>query len=90
MIWMSRSTAAVVSGAGFAPGAGAAAFDGPVCDVGAPDEDEYTLDGAPYHGPGPDDSAGDVVGSTQLYEAGGQIRFIPMPTPDPKGTTSPP
>ena len=37
-----------------------------------------------------DDSAGDVVGSTQLYEAGGQIRFIPMPTPDPKGTTSPP
>ena len=29
---------------------------------------------------------GDVVGSTQLYEAGGQIRYIPMPTPDPKGT----
>ena len=36
----------------------------------------------------PDDTTGDVVGSTQLYEADGQIRFIPMPTPDPKGTTS--
>ncbi|RYP85954.1 hypothetical protein DL770_004967 [Monosporascus sp. CRB-9-2] len=27
-----------------------------------------------------------VVGTTQLYEADGQIRYIPMPTPDPKGT----
>lgn len=25
-----------------------------------------------------------VVGSTQLFE-GGVIRFVPMPTPDPKG-----
>ena len=33
---------------------------------------------------------GDVVGSTQLYEADGQIRYIPMPTPDPKGTIFPP
>lgn len=27
-----------------------------------------------------------VVGSTQLYEANGQMRYVPMPTADPKGT----
>jgi hypothetical protein len=27
-----------------------------------------------------------VVGTTQLFE-GGQMRYIPMPTPDPKGMT---
>lgn len=26
-----------------------------------------------------------VVGSTKLYEANGQMRHVPMPTPDPKG-----
>jgi hypothetical protein len=26
-----------------------------------------------------------VVGSTELYQDDGQIRYIPMPTPDPKG-----
>lgn len=27
-----------------------------------------------------------VMGSTTLYGENGQMRFVPMPTPDPKGT----